>query len=175
MSKSAKRNFIIAVILIALSLGAFALMVYQINAQGAELETQLIALEEERAQEASFLRLQRIAEESIADREQVRSYFLEQESDSIDFLNLIEAIAPEAGVVLATDALGLIVDPSDQSQWIEATFSFSGSREEVERFIRILESVPYVSRVTSIEMNARSSTEWRASVIIQVRVLAYDE
>lgn len=175
MSKSAKRNMVIGSILIAIAVSGFAFMIHQIIGQGTELESQITALKEERAQEESYFRLQRLAEESSEDRMQLRSYFLERESDSIDFLNLIERIGPEAGVILEMNGLESVTDPSDQSKWIEAVFAFSGTREQVERFIQILESVPYVSRVTAIEMNARSSTEWRASVTIQVRVLAYDE
>lgn len=174
MSNSAKRNIIFGSILIIVSVVIFVFMVFQVINQGTELEEQVAALQEERAQEASYFSLRRIAEESAFDRAQLHTYFLERESDSIDFLNTIERIAPEAGVILETNSLESVTS-ADQTQWVEATFAFSGSRDQVERFIQILESVPYVSRVTAINMSARSSTEWRASVTIQVRVLAYEE
>ncbi len=150
-------------------------MVYQVIAQGDQLNSQIEVLEEERARESSYFQLVRIEEESIADREEIRSYYLFKESDSIDFLNRVETLAPEVGVSLKTDKLNLITEESDNSEWVQVSFSFAGSRERVQKFIQVLESLPYVLRITEVEMESKSGTEWSVNLTLQVRVLDYDK
>lgn len=175
MSSGTKRHIIIALILSLVAIGGFGYMFHEISVQGSTLGAQVSALKEEQAQEATFIRLQKIAEDSETDREELSSYFLTRESDSIDFLNLVEGIAPTAGVTLKTSNLETIVDKSDSSSWIEVSFSFTGSRIAVHNFIEILENVPYVSRLMSIDISSRSNTNWQADVVMRVRILGYDE
>lgn len=175
MSKVTIRNIIIVIILLLIASTAYGFVVYNVTAQADSLEAQIDILEEEQAREETYYKLQRIAEETVSDREKVSSYFLFRESDSIDFLNKVESLAPEAGVVLKTEGLELIEDKVDDSEWIEVQFSFVGSRENVQRFIKVLETLPYVLRVTDINMSARSSTEWSVRLTLKVIVSTYDE
>lgn len=175
MSGGTKKNIVVASVLVVIAAAVFGFMFYQISVQGTTLGTQVTALREEQAQEANYLRLQRIAEESVADREELRSYFLTRESDSIDFLNMVESIAPQSGVTLRTSGLETISDPVDKSNWIQVTFAFSGSRSSVQNFIETLENVPYVSKLMSVDISARSSTDWHANVVMRVRILGYDQ
>tara|TARA_B100000508_G_scaffold106241_1_gene84363 strand:- start:2307 stop:2834 length:528 start_codon:yes stop_codon:yes gene_type:complete len=175
MSGGTKKNIIVAAVFALVAIGAFGYMFYEISVQGNLLAAQVTALREEQAQEATYLRLQRIAEDSEEDRGQLTTYFLTRESDSIDFLNLVEGIAPQSGVTLRTSGLQTVTDPKDKSTWIEVAFSFNGSRADVQRFVEILENVPYVSKLTSVEISARSSTDWHSNVVMRVRILGYDE
>ena len=174
MSSSTIRNGIIATVLILIAGSVFGLMVYQVVAEGAQLTEQVAALEAERAQEASYLRLQRQAELTTDERSQLQSHFLQQEGDSVDFLNQVEQLAPTAGVVLETSGLDLLTDPLDESEWITVTFTFSGSQMAVQRFIKILETLPYVQQVTAVTLTAHSGTNWQAELTMQVRLLTYD-
>ncbi len=54
-------------------------------------------------------------------------------------------------------------------------FTFSGSRERVLNFIKVLETLPYVLRVNSIEMRALSGTDWEAKISMKLQILNYDE
>jgi len=173
MSKSTIRNIILSLVLIVTSVAIFGFMAYQITQQGSRLAFQIETLEKERSQEASRLKLKRTADETVSDREQLKSYFLEQESDSIDFLNKVESLAPIVGVKLQTSGLESVVNSADDTKWIQAEFSFSGSRAQIDRFIKILETLPLVLKIKSIEMVTKSNTEWQATVAIQVQVLSY--
>jgi type II secretory pathway pseudopilin PulG len=173
MSHSTKRTLTIAIILIVLATSVFGVMVYQVRAQGERLTEQIAILAAHNTQKASYDRLEQITNDSQADRAEIQSYFLQKESDSIDFLNHVESLALTGGVALETDSLKDITEKGG-TKWIQATFSFSGNRENVENFIRILETLPYVARVTNIEMGAQSSVLWNAVVVMQVQVLSYD-
>ncbi len=174
MNRTTLRTLIISLTLLSISLGGFVFMLFEVAAKAATLTTQITALEAQNTQEASFLALERTAEESRTKREQLARYFLAKESDSIDFLNQVEALAPTVGVSLQTDSLMEVGDKDKKTEWIEVTFSVAGSRERVQQFIMMLEQLPYVSKVMSVDQSLRIDDVWDAKVTMQVRVLSYD-
>ena len=147
----------------------------QTQQQGEKLVSQLDTLNEQRAQEESFFRLRRVAEESAQERALLKSYFFSKESDSIDFLNMVEQLAPDVGVILETTSLNLVEDADDGKQWIEIGFLFDGSRSRVQEFLNTLEDLPQVSKIMKVDMLASDQTKWQARVTMRVRVLNYDE
>lgn len=175
MSRTTIQNLIISLFLLLSAIGGFLFMLNKINKQGDLLVEQINTLSTEQTQENSFYKLQRIAEESAADRKTLAKYFLHEDSGSIDFLNQIEALAPAAGVELNTDSHSLvkIVEKETGANWIEVGLSFSGSKERTQNFIKILENLPYSSHITQLNLSARSQAEWQAKITIRVRVLAY--
>lgn len=175
MNRSSIRYAVIALILFCFATATFGLMIHQVNVEGDALTEQINILETRHAQEASYFRLLKTFEESETDREKLQSYFLQKESDSIDFLNKVEALAPQAGVELQTNGLELITDPSDETKWIEVGFSVKGARDRLRVFLQILEQLPHVSRLMSVDMKAISRTEWQATIKMRVRVLDYDQ
>lgn len=156
-------------------MGLYGVMAYRVGEQGEELGIQIEALEKQQAQEATHRSLQRTAETSKDDRQHLESFFLSKESDSIDFLNQVESLAPRVDVALRTQGLEVLTDVTDGGQWIVASFGFSGTREQVQQFIQILETMPYVSRLTEVQIGRQSSVLWQATVTMQVRILTYDE
>lgn len=175
MSNTTIRNLIVALIVIIAAIAAVGLVVYLVVVGGEQLEEQVEMLQKHEAQEASQLQLQRTADTSKEDRAVLQEYFLKQESNSIDFLNHIEGMAPVVGVDLKTNELQSVQDTKTETDWIEVSFSILGSRNAVQRFIQVLETLPYLSRVTSVTLSALSSQEWQAEVTVRVRVLALEK
>jgi hypothetical protein len=175
MSKGTIRIIIFALLLLVVTGGVFGLVVFQVINQGEKLGIQIDVLESERTQEASFYALQKKSAETISEREMLESFFLESESSSIDFLNHIETLAPEVGVVLKTEKLGVIMDTEDESEWVEVSFSLESSRSGVQDFVKILENLPYILRITSLDISAQSLKSWQAKVTLQVRILNHDK
>jgi len=174
MSNSTKSTIIIATILLLFAIAAFAFMAHQVSKQGASLTQQINTLSAHQAQEASYAKLQRIAQDSQTERQELASRFLLQESDSIDFLNKVEVLAQQAGVVLVVESLDLVSGSGENTNWIETELTFNGSRDRVLRFIKILETVQYVSRLTEVDLNAKAANDWSASVTMRVRLLNYE-
>lgn len=181
MSQSTKRTLFIAMLLFFGATASLGFIVYQVLGQGQELTKQLDTLGEQRAQEATYLNLQRLANDTTEKRTRLRGLFLRQESESsdsidfLDFLNLVESTAPDVGVTLETNGLEVLKEKNSEELWVQAIFSFSGSRGDVQNFVQILETLPYVLRLTSLKMSAQSATIWQAEVVLQVRVLPYDK
>jgi len=176
MSPSTIKITAVSIVLFIIASGSFAFIFLQTQQQGEKLVAQLDTLTEQRTQEEAFFRLRRVAEESSAERSKLSEYFFAGESESIDFLNMVEQLAPEAGVTLETNSLNLIegTESEDEKQWVEMGFSFEGSRSRVQNFITILEELPYVLKVITVDIVAADQTRWQAQVTMRVRVLNYD-
>jgi hypothetical protein len=175
MSKVATRNIIISLIIALIAAGVFGFVIYEVKDKGEKLDYQIRVLGEEQTREASYNKLERTAIETAADREQLQNQFLLRESDSIDLLNRLEELATEVGVELEIEKLERVLVEEDQSEWIRTDVLFSGSRERVQKFIKIFENLPYVLRVNRVDMMRRTSTEWEVSLSMQMRLLEYDE
>lgn len=167
----------ISLVLFGAAVGTFTFVLFQTQSQGEELVMQIEALDAQRAQEESYFRLLRVAEESRAKRELLQSYFLKSEGDSIYFINTVEALAPDMGVELDTsrNTLETVTDKSNKNQWVDVGVAFSGPEDNVRDFLVVLESLPYVSQIISVNLSAQNSALWKAEVILRVRIFAYDE
>lgn len=175
MSKKTLRNLIVSVLLLMISAAAFTYMVFELNSKNMLLKEQVIALQTKQAQENSYFKLQRISETSSADRETLAGYFFEQESDSIDFLNAVEALAPQVGISLKTETLVPGGDKKKKESWVLVSFLFTGEYKNVTDFIKILENLPYESQIDSLQLSSREDSGWEARTTMRINVYAYDE
>ena len=175
MSKSTSKYLIVAGLFITSAIGILGFIAYNVVAEGEYLTEQINSFQTQQAQEESYFKLKRIAEDSKDERAELESHFLLSEGDSINFLNQIEKLAPRYGVTINTEGLGIVTDEVDESKWIQVSFALAGSRERIQDFIEVLEELPYVSRLTQVEMESLSSSQWQADVTMRVRVLEYDE
>lgn len=175
MSKTTIRNLIISSIFLLVTATAFVFVLYITERENSILTEQLIALEKKRAQESQHLKLKRIAVESEADRELLGGYFLSQESDSIDFLNKVESLAPQFDITLKTDSLKKDTDKRTKEEWLTAQFSFNGTYQNVSDFVQILENLPYIAEVTQVSLEAGSENDWAATVNMRINLYTYDD
>lgn len=175
MSKLTIRNLIISSVFLLVTLGAFAFVLHITEKENSILTEQLIALEKKQAQEKQYLKLKRIASDSAEDRALLDGYFLSQESDSIDFLNKVESLAPQLGVNLKTDNLKKEADKKTKEEWLTLQFSFSGTYERVTNFIKILENLPYIAEVTQVSLESKTPSDWSTTVNMRVNLYTYDD
>ncbi len=168
------RNLIIATVLLFTAAGLFGGAYVLIGNKEAVLTEQLAAIKINSEREQTHTRLEKIAEESSDDRETLATYFLPHAGESITFLTLVETLAPKNGVTLKTDSLEEGADKKTKEKWVDAIFVFSGTRENVEQFISILENLPYVSRINSVTITAKTVDDWEAKVTIRVFITNYE-
>lgn len=174
MSRSTIRNFIVSLLLLCVALGMCGYLYTVIGNKEKQLGEHLASIKTQSNREQTSFRLERIAEESKTDRQKLTEYFLPQAGESITFLTLVESLAPQNGVTLKTDALEEGNDKKTKDKWVDATFTFSGTRSNVEQFITILENLPYLSQVNSVQLAEKAEGDWEAKVIIRVAVLKYE-
>ncbi len=173
MSKSTMRNLIISLITFILVGGAVAMAFLNVLSSSQKLEQQIIAVASQNQQETSLLRLQKIAQKSETEREELESYFLFRESDSISFMSEIESLAPAFDLEIKQPDLSNVTQ--DGKAWIQADYSIIGDRADIKKFIQTVENIPYVSRLTSVNMSGGRNKKWQADIIIQVQLLNYDQ
>ncbi len=171
MSKRAVRNFVIALLLLVATIAGMILMVREIHKSEKLLGEQLTALSIGNERETRYFQLQKDSEESIEERKILSSYYLGHSGDSISFLSQVETLAPKLGVSLETESLNDGKDKKTKDEWVEVRFVFSGTRTNVERFISVLESMPYLSEITSINLTARAAEDWEATVTMKVFII----
>lgn len=174
MTKSTVRNFIIALVTLIVSFVLLGGVLFEIERKTHVLQGQLTSIEAENKRESDFYTLEKQAKESVEQRQAVQSYFLPKSSDSIDFLNRVEQLAPQSGVSLETDALEESVDKKTKQKYIEAQFSFSGTKTAVEQFIEILEALPYVAHITGVSLGKQPGGVWEARVTMRVFILNHE-
>lgn len=124
--------------------------VYVITTQGERLQTQIALLADVAAQERNLYEVKRILTESQSDREALAELFL-TESDTIDFLSTIEEIARRQGLALTTESLN-VQEPKGEPATLAVSFSFVGRTETVRDFIMLLETLPYGSYLTRLQL-----------------------
>lgn len=80
----------------------------------------------------------------------LNSFVLISESDTITFLASIDKLAKSVGVTLVTNELKTSKTPETGFDEISATFSLRGSQTAIEKMIRLLEILPYRSKIDSL-------------------------
>ena len=172
MNSHTKRLAILAGVLFVIAVIAVVLFVREINAQSVTLSEQITAIETDRAQQTVFTRIQRTSTETADTRQALQSYYLQSQSDSIDFLNFIESQAAASGVELVTSSP--TESTKDGTTLLSIRYVFTGSLNRVENFVQQLENLPYVSQLESLALVEQAGNTWQASVVITVNVLNYE-
>lgn len=172
MTPQTKRVAVVSGIILVCMCVAVGLAVRMIIVESQLLSEQVAAIAVDQSQQVAFTRLQKLAQETEPDRMQLRSYYLQSQSDSINFLNYIERLASDRGLELET------INPTeierDKQTYLSVGYNLRGSLTEVERFIETLESIPYVSQLRSVALTQETGVLWSANITIEVTVLSYE-
>jgi hypothetical protein len=153
-------------------LAGFVYLFREINVQGSRLVEYDAVLEKQQAQESSYFRLQKIYDESVAERARLEQYFLFEEGNSISVLNDIETKASTLGV--AVEIGGLQTLKEADKEWVKIDVSFNGGEVAAKDYIKVLENLPYVSYVSSLSLSTDTGIVWQGEATILVRLLSYD-
>jgi hypothetical protein len=172
MNTPTKRLAVLAAVLFLVAVVAIVFFVREINIQSGILSEQIDAMQIDRAQQEVFTRVQRTNAETVETRQELQSYYLQSQSDSIDFLNFIDEQAQASGVELNTNTPTEIEE--DGVTYLSVGYEFTGSLNRVENFIQKLENLPYVSQLESLSLSKQSGSTWIAKVVITVNVLNYE-
>lgn len=172
MNARTKQLAILAALLFVVAVVAVVFFVREINVQSGKLSQQINAIQADQAQQAVFTRVQRTNAQTADTRQKLQSYYLQSQSDSINFLNFIEAQAAASGVALTTNTPSQLV--RDDVAYLAVQYEFTGSLNRVENFIKQLENIPYVSQLETLTLTQRSGSTWEAQVGMTINVLDYE-
>ena len=170
MSKNTKNTFVISLISVLLSLGFCLFFIFEIKSQGVRLEEQVAVIAEYNSKELSYLNIKKIMNETENEREQISSKFFKNDNDSISFLSDIEILAPKMGLVLKTEALDAVTDAGKKLNFVKITFLYSGQRNAVMDFSKMMENIPYQSSIESLSLKEISDGNWEGKTTILILI-----
>lgn len=170
MKRQRLKTISITASIFVVAVAAASLFVYEITEQSRTLRQQVTTLQKDQAQQAQLAQLKKLITETEQDRTKLRTHYLASQSDSIDFLNYIERLAQTQSVLLETKGATEVERGSQQRLLVQ--YNLSGTRLQLERFIQLLENVPYVSEVTEVTLQSRSEPTWQAAVTMEVVILS---
>lgn len=171
MNRLTKNIFAAALLLLLVSLGACTFLLFQIKTVGAELESYIAAVNERDAEEANYLRVNRRAQETAAERAELAKAFFTDEGDSIGFIDDIENFAAEVGITLVTEGLDKKTPEGEMTEYIIITFVYAGDKSQVRTFTEYLEEVPYHSYIESLNLTKKSGDVWEGRVTLYITLL----
>ena len=163
---------IVALLFAAMAIGAAVYLFTMIQRQGAQLDSYVHLISESTRQAEEYSRVERQVEETEADRARLRKFFFEDQTDSLNFLAEVEQnLAKHIGVALQTTDIATVADAKrpDESE-IRISFRYTGSEQAVLDFSRLLEVLPYHSRVDSLVIKAGDAGNWQGEVTIFITV-----
>jgi hypothetical protein len=139
-----------------------------VSAQGYKMETLATLSAEQTAKEAAVQTTAQITEATTAEREQIANYFV-TEADAISFLAMIEKTALGMGVKLETTELAVEPKTESAAAELKTSFRYSGKEADVLRFLQALETLPYHSRIPTLNIGIEDSM-WQGSVELRVTI-----
>lgn len=174
MSRVTIRNAILSTVFLLAMSAIFGYGLLVIRHADARLTEQVTALATNQAQEATLKQMQRTAEESAQDRQRLDQAFLADEGASIDFLNLVESLAREAGIALTTENLTKGTNPQTKQEQLIVDFTYSGMYQSAVGFLEVLENLPYLTEVTSFDLTQQLDGEWQVRTTLQIQLYTYE-
>lgn len=166
------KNMLLALLICVAAVGGVLYMIDIINHERIVLGEQITQIKTTQTQEAVFIQLRRLAEETIAEREEINAYFLVNQYDgnTIRLLNDIEEVwGPALSVEVEPAAfLPVVAEPHN---WFELNYQLRGTPEAVRKMVSLFEVIPYHSQLQSVAIRDQVQGESVAEITIRVAML----
>jgi hypothetical protein len=147
-----------------------SVMVYafvSVRSQKADALALATTLAEQTSKQSVARTVATTIESTTALREEISTYFLE-EKETISFITEIEGLAGVLGVSIETTALDMTKTEGGRPE-LKTGFAVKGTRSAVLRFMEAIETLPYHSRIASMQVLGEGN-EWRGQVDIFVTI-----
>ncbi len=148
----------------------FVYSVLEVGRQGERFSNAKQLISEHAAKENAFNKVESLLASTKSDRDKINSYFI-KESDTINFISSIESAASQIGVDLKTNELSIekaVADDPLSTDKLSVGFTFSGSENQVKKFINFIENIPYHKSITSLDLVKEDSQTWKSTVLIEL-------
>lgn len=125
---------------------------FYLEDRGSKLQEDLQTVHNRQRLEREYKVLQEQLEATETERAALVSRVVAGENGTVAFLSLIDEIAAELGVELATE--GLNVEKTDEPGFdkLVVEFSFKGSESQTTKLLKMFETLPYHGRLTKLNL-----------------------
>ena len=142
----------ISITLLLLFYFAFVFLYQKINDNNQKTQQTTISLQKESNRRDDIASIDRATKKIFADRILLESHFIKS-SDVVPFLNTIEKLAKESGVLAQINSVNTKTDNTELTVDLKA----SGRFEAIFKFLTLLENSPYLLDFISMDMQKLSS------------------
>jgi len=154
---------IIAFLFLCATAAGLAWLWFTVESSGAELKTRLQTVANQQEFENQLTQLTGEVKGSAIEREQLKSFILSDEKDTIALLSELDRIAQNQGVQLATQELQ-VKEKKGRFNTLSMRLKISGTEANVLRLIRMLEVLPYHGEMSSLSFDRRHDDTTGVSV-----------
>ncbi len=166
-----KQYFILALLSALTACAATGYVLVQLYEQGAALEASLTTVVESTAKANAITRIENLTEETVDDRAALAQAFFSSSLDGTLYITELEALAPTLGLSFENDLIDVVSAAAGGKSEVVMRFSFSGSKERVLEFSRLLENLPYHSRLESLQLSGDGAL-WKAEAAVKITVFS---
>lgn len=170
MNTGTKKILVLSIIAILLASGVFFSLWYVINSKSMELEKQVEVLSNNNSKELAYLNITKTIKDTKEDRQDIHSKFIKNEDDTIYFLNEIETLASRFGLSFDTVNLNNVMNKGGEVEAVEIDFKYSGEKDEVINFTKLIENIPYHSYAEKLSLKKVTNDVWDGEISIIVTV-----
>ena len=171
MSLKKFRPLLIATLLLAGVVSGIAWLHLTTSNWGAELANRVQVIANQEAFTSQSTEIKRVIGETTQEREQLNTYILQDEDDTIALLSELDALAKDFAVEFATVDLD-IVSRDERFDDLRLVFSVTGRDSNVMSMVTLLESLPYHSNQVSLTYDRGEETTATLTMLLTTR--AYD-
>ena len=154
-----KRILIISVLVCVFVIAALIGMWYLIGQQGIALKSNMQAVQDKEELSREQFKLQAILDETVAERDRLRSHVLEGEEGAVKLLSTVDEVAADLGITLETKRLAVRDNKGGLFNTLVIDFSLKGSERSVMKALQLLELMPYRSHLDRISMSRERNVE----------------
>lgn len=149
-----------------------------IESLGSTLQDAIRVVSDGARFEEEYSSLASLLSATQAEREQLQTFILKDEHDTIQLLSQIDALAADKKVELSTSRLDTTETKGTFNE-LSATFLISGTEVSVMQVVKALESLPYHSDMTALSVTRRvledsGTTEMTANVSLSISIQKHD-
>lgn len=160
----------IIALLFVLSMAALLwLIISKITVEGTALTERVETIADNNAKMKVYRDLQRLVDETEEHRESIGLFVLSEDKTS-EFLTDIESLEKSQGVELTTNSLNVTTKEGVFDELV-IEFLVKGNEEGVKKMMRIFETLPYHSKVTSLMFTKEEGGEWSGDLELSVTLL----
>ncbi len=174
MNKKSQTYLALSFLCFLVVTGAFLSLWYVVNRQGIHFNEAKRAIAEYEAKEASYTKVQGLLASTETDRTLLSSFFIE-EKNIISFISDMEKNASLMGVKLNTNELATVPQSVDTAGVVVPGilvigFDFTGTKPTVQKFISLLENIPYQNTITDLSLANVDANTWKADISLKLTV-----
>lgn len=163
MSRSIK-ILVGACICVSCGAGLVAYTASILTQKGTVLQEQMQLFADEQTHQQEYVNLVNLLAETEAERSRLRMYLLNGDNDTITFLSKMDHLASAIGVDLVTSRLEVSSEEGSMQDILEIAFDIEGEDSAVKKFLMVLETVPYHSYITNVNITRSVNAESSALV-----------